>query len=103
MNDSMVALEVFVVTQADTGFDPEMCPTITGACGSRLIRGCSSLSRLKRDMKYVSKDYSNVRAIRVRDVLTNIPSNYGIVVNPSIEYSIELQPDDLVQLKFERS
>lgn len=103
VRSAFLAAEVFVLSRSDGVVDPYDCTTRSGARGSRLIPVYSSLKRLKRDIKLVSGEYSHVHTIKVRSWLLELPSNYGLVVNPTLEYTFELLPDDVDQIKLEMS
>ncbi len=101
--NTLLASEVFVLTRSEGEFDPFDCETKHGAMGSRLIPIYSSLTRLKREIRGASKEYSHVHTMKVRDWVTNLPGGFGLILNPSIEYSIEILPDDVSLLKMELS
>lgn len=103
VRSAFLAAEVYVLSRSDGVPDPYDCTTRSGARGSRLIPVYSSLKRLKKDIKLVSTEYSHVHTLKVRDWILDLPSNYGLVVNPTLEYTFELLPEDVAQIKFEMS
>ena len=103
VKSAFLASEVYVLSRSDGAIDPFDCATRNGAMGAKLIPVYSSLKRLKHDIKLVSSEYSHVHTIKVRNWLSDLPSHYGLVVNPTLEYTFELQPEDVAQIKFEMS
>ena len=103
VRSAFLAAEVYVLSRSDGALDPYDCTTRSGARGSRLIPVYSSLKRLKKDIKLVSSEYSHVHTLKVRDWILDLPSDYGLVVNPTLEYTFELLPEDVAQIKFEMS
>ena len=101
--NTLLAAEVFVISRSGGVFEPGDCSARPGLRGSRLIPVYSSLTRLKKDMRTVSREYSHVHTTKIREWISQLPSNYGLVLNPNFEYTLELQPDDVARLKFELS
>jgi len=101
--NTLLSSEVLILTKVKASTDPSVCPSKTGGRDSRLIPLYSSISRLKRDLKTVSAEYSHVHRIKLKNWLSQLPVNYGVVVNPGIDFSIEILPDDVAQLKLELS
>ena len=100
---TLVSSEVFILSIGEGKADPDDCDFIPWTGRTKLIPVYTSLYQLKRHLKEKSGDYTHIQIVKTRSWIPLLSGDYGLVVNPEHESSVEILPDDIAQLKLELS
>ena len=100
---TLVSSEVFILSSGEGKTDPGDCDFIPWTGRTRLVPLYTSLYQLKGYLKEKGGDYTHIQIVKTRSWIPLLSGDYGLVVNPGHESSVELMPDDIAQLKLELS